>query len=73
MEDPGEQTRGGPWTEHTPQHLTRRARMSSTSNNIFIVPYEVFQALDPIEKIVIRAQEARGEVRIAGEPKEEPR
>jgi hypothetical protein len=47
--------------------------MSSTSNNIFIVPYEVFQALDPIEKIVIRAQEARGEVRIAGEPKEEPR
>ena len=38
----------------------------------FIVPYEVFQLLDPIEKIVIRAQAERGEVIIteAGTVKE---
>ena len=38
--------------------------MTQSSDNIFVVPSEVFQALDPIEKIVIRAQAERGEVRI---------
>lgn len=34
------------------------------SSGVFEVPYEVFQLLDPLEKIVIRAQAERGEVRI---------
>lgn len=35
------------------------------SPGIFIVPREVFQLLDPLEKIVIRAQADRGEVLIS--------
>ncbi len=31
---------------------------------IFTVPSEVFELLDPLEKIVIRKQAERGEVRI---------
>jgi hypothetical protein len=39
--------------------------MSSTpDDHIFIVPFEVFQALTEIEQVVIRLQEARGEVLI---------
>ena len=38
--------------------------MISTSENLFVVPYEVFQLLDPLEKIVIKMQADRGEVKI---------
>ena len=34
------------------------------SDKPFVIPAEVFQLLDPIEKIVIQRQAARGEVRI---------
>jgi len=37
---------------------------SECSSEIFTVPYEVFQLLDPVEKIVIRMQVERGEVKI---------
>jgi hypothetical protein len=30
----------------------------------FVVPFEVFQALDPIERIVLREQARQGKVRI---------
>jgi len=46
------------------------ARMSSTPENILDIPWKVFQALDPVERIVIRALEVRGEVRITGAPEE---
>jgi hypothetical protein len=36
--------------------------MSSTPENIFVVPSEVFAQLDPIEKIVIKRQAERGEL-----------
>lgn len=32
------------------------------SPGIFIVPYEVFRLLDPIERLVIKSQAERGEV-----------
>ena len=38
------------------------------SSEVFIVPAEVFELLDPIEKIVIRRQAERGEVRILDAP-----
>ncbi len=41
--------------------------MSST-HEVFTVPFEVYQLLDPIEKIVIRAQAERGEVVITDAP-----
>ncbi|MEI7857373.1 MAG: hypothetical protein WCH85_07720 [Methanomicrobiales archaeon] len=44
--------------------------MSSTPENILDIPWKVFQALDPVERIVIRALEVRGEVRITGAPEE---
>jgi len=44
--------------------------MSSPPDNILDVPYKVFQALDPVERIVIRALVDRGEVRITDAPKE---
>jgi CxxC motif-containing protein len=34
----------------------------ASSSEKFIVPREVFDLLDPIEKIVIKAQAARGDV-----------
>jgi hypothetical protein len=36
----------------------------SSSKEKLVIPYEVYQALDTIEKIVIRKQVERGEVRI---------
>jgi len=36
----------------------------SSSAPVFIVPAEVFDRLDPIEKIVIQRQAERGEVKI---------
>jgi hypothetical protein len=43
--------------------------MSSTpDDNIFIVPFEVFQALTEIEQVVIRAQASQGKVRIVEPP-----
>ena len=41
--------------------------MNYTSGTISVVAPAPFQALDPIEKIVIRAQTERGEVRIISE------
>jgi len=43
---------------------------SDGSSEIFVVPAEVFNLLDPVEKIVIRMQAARGEVRILGAPQQ---
>lgn len=36
----------------------------SIPKKVFVVPAEVFALLDPLEKIVIRDQERRGEVQI---------
>jgi len=41
---------------------------SKSSGNVFVVPAEVFELLDPIEKIVIRHQAERGEVQILSKP-----
>jgi len=38
------------------------------SSEKFIVPFEVFQLLDPLEKIVIKRQAERGEVKITDAP-----
>lgn len=43
---------------------------SNLPSEIPNVPHEIFQLLDPIEQIVIRAQAARGEVMITGAPEE---
>ena len=54
--------------EHTRQRLIGRANVksdvSSEKSSVFVIPAEVYELLDPIEKIVIRRQEERGEVRI---------
>lgn len=42
--------------------------MKSGNQGLFVVPYEVFQLLDPIEKIVIKRQAERGEVKITDTP-----
>lgn len=41
-----------------------------SSSEIFTVTAEVFELLDPIEKIIIRHQAERGEVRILSKPDE---
>jgi hypothetical protein len=57
--------------EHARQHLTMRASMTSgCSSEIFTVPAKVFELLDPLEKIIIRRQAERGEIRIADAPTE---
>jgi hypothetical protein len=71
VKDTGEQSPGERANEHTRRRLTKRANMSCTpDNNIFVVPFEIFQALTEIEQVVIRVQEARGEVRVIKAPKE---
>jgi len=42
-----------------------------SSSEIFAVPYEVFQALDPVEKVIIRLQAQRGEVQILSKTDEQ--
>jgi hypothetical protein len=37
---------------------------TSDKTSVFVVPAEVFAQLDPIEKIVIRRQAERGEIKI---------
>jgi|SRR5208337_622296 len=70
-----EDKHGAALGQNTPRDTPRGdAHMRSTSDNIFVVPLEVFEALDPIERIVIRAQAERGEVRILdAEVRNDPR
>ena len=42
-----------------------------SSSEIFTVPSEVFELLDPVEKVIIRLQAQRGEVQILSKPDEQ--